>query len=139
MNLNHPLSCLIFNTQRAARALSRGFEASVKELGMSAPQFTTLSLLDGFGELTVGRLADLLGTDRTTLSRNLDVMARKGWIEEVASTDQRQRAWRLTLAGKDGLGQALELWQAFQKQAVGRIGEQSAQDLLVTLKGLSDL
>jgi DNA-binding MarR family transcriptional regulator len=134
MNLTHPANCLTFNLQRTTRRLMRGFEEAAKAAGLTAPQFTTLSLISGFGEITITHLAERLGTDRTTMTRNLDLLARKGWVTEADNDDARLRILKLTRAGEEKLADALPVWTAFQTGLVENIGTDTAQDLLTTLK-----
>jgi DNA-binding MarR family transcriptional regulator len=134
MNLTHPANCLTFNLQRTTRRLMRDFELAAKTAGMTAPQFTTLSLIAGFGEITITHLADRLGTDRTTMTRNLDLLARKGWVTEAEAEDARLRILKLTKAGEAKLAAALPVWTAFQNGLVKNIGAETAKDLLTTLK-----
>ena len=134
MDFQHPLNCLTFNLQRASRALVRGLETAAKDSGVTAPQFTTLSLVAGFGEMTVSQLAERMGTDRTTLTRNLAVMARKGWIVEAEADDRRLSVWRLAPEGRATLDAALPVWRKFQAGLVDKIGPDAATDLLTTLK-----
>jgi DNA-binding MarR family transcriptional regulator len=136
MDLTHPLNCLTFNLQRAGRNLVRGFEDAARQSGVTAPQFTTLSLLGGFGELTVSQIADRMGTDRTTLTRNLAVMSRKGWIAESEAEDRRLTVWRLSPEGRATLETALPIWRRFQGGLVDKIGQDKALALLTTLKEL---
>jgi DNA-binding MarR family transcriptional regulator len=136
MDLTHPLNCVTFNLQRATRSLMRGFEAAAKDSGLTVPQFTTLSLLSGFGELSVTGLSERLGTDRTTMTRNLDLLARKGWIAEVAAEDGRLHVWTLTDAGRERLATALPIWRAFQAGLVDRIGADATKAMLTTLAKL---
>lgn len=136
MDLSHPFNCLTFNLQRASRGLVRSFEEAARESGVTAPQFTTLSLIGGFGELTVTQIADRMGTDRTTLTRNLAVMARKGWIVEADADDRRLSVWRLSPQGRETLDAALPIWRRFQAGLVERIGPDTAETLLTTLKRL---
>lgn len=133
MDLTHPFNCVTFNLQRATRSLMRGFEAAAKASGLTAPQFTTLSLMAGYGQVSVTQIADKLGTDRTTMTRNLDVLARKRWITTVVSDDNRQHVWTLTDAGKERLAVALPIWRAFQAGLVDKIGEGQVRSILETL------
>ena len=136
MDFQHPLNCLTFNLQRASRTLVRELETAAKDSGVTAPQFTTLSLIAGFGEMTVSQIAERMGTDRTTLTRNLAVMARKGWIVEAEAEDRRLSVWRLAPEGRAALDAALPVWRKFQADLVDRIGPDAATDLLTTLKRL---
>lgn len=136
MDLTLPFNCLTFNLQRATRSLMRGFEAAAKDSGLTAPQFTTLSLMAGYGQVSVSRIADMMGTDRTTMTRNLGLLARKGWIAEVAAEDGRQHVWTLTDTGRERLASALPVWRAFQAALVDKIGDAQSRTLLETLKTL---
>lgn len=136
MDVMHPLNCLTFNLQRATRSLMRGFEAAAKDSGLTAPQFTTLSLMAGFGQISVTRIAEIMGTDRTTMTRNLDLLARNGWILQVTAEDGRLHLWSLTDVGRERLAIALPVWKAFQGDLVDRIGTADTRTLLATLKTL---
>lgn len=125
--------CLTFNFQRSARSLARGFEAAVKHLGLTAPQFTSLSLLAGYGELTVSQIAEKIGTDRTTLTRNLELMRAKGWIAPAASEDLRLRAWGITPEGRVLLEAAMPAWREWQAHLVKTIGPDTARSLLAAM------
>ncbi len=136
MDLTHPSNCVTFNLQRATRSLMRGFEAATKASGLTAPQFTTLSLIAGHGQVSVTQIAEKTGTDRTTMTRNLDLLARNGWIDGVPSEDGRLHVWTLTDPGRDRLATALPVWRAFQAGLVDQIGDMETRNLLETLAKL---
>jgi DNA-binding MarR family transcriptional regulator len=137
MNLTSPTSCLTHGLMRAARAVARGFEAEAADLGVTAPQFTVLALLSFMGPMTVSLIAARVDADRTTMTRNLSVMAQKGWIAEGSAEDRRERVWQLTDAGRVILGQVMPVWQAWQARLVGRLGPEAAAEMLTNLKTLS--
>lgn len=136
MDIGHPLNCLTFNLTRAARALTRGFEEAARATGLTSSQFATLALLDGMGELSVGTVAEHLGSDRTTMTRNLDILTRNGLIAPVEGPDRRTRVVTLTPEGRERLGQAMPIWAEWQRRQVERLGEPSARKLLDVLQSL---
>jgi DNA-binding MarR family transcriptional regulator len=137
MNLQHPTACLTHGLMRAARSLSRGFEAAAVAHGMSAGQFTALAMFSGHGSMTVSQIAAAVAVDRTTMTRNLAVMAAKGWIAEADAEDRRERAWALTEAGRKALNEVMPIWQDWQAKLVAKLGAEGAGGLLGTLKVLS--
>lgn len=137
MDLDSPLHCLTFTLQRTTRALVQGFEGAVAPAGLTAPQFTTLSLLAGFGPQGVGQLAARLGTDRTTLTRNLSRLAVMQAIAPAPGTDRRQNVWAITDAGRARLALAMPVWRAFQARLVAALGEDGAAALTGDLSRLS--
>ncbi len=136
MDLAHPLNCVTFNVQRAARVLVRRFEQAIHESGLTAPQFATLAMLNARSEMSVSDVAAGLGADRTTLTRNLDRMAGLGWIEPAPSKDLRLHVFRLTDEGRARLARAMPGWHAFQAGLVERLGEKGAEALIGTLTTL---
>lgn len=136
MNLQHPTACLTHGLMRAARSLSRGFETAAADVGVTAAQFTALAMLSGYGSMTVSRIAETVAADRTTMTRNLAVMAAKGWIAEAKAEDRRERVWTLTTEGRSVLARVMPVWQAWQAGLVGRLGAEDATALLTTLKFL---
>jgi DNA-binding MarR family transcriptional regulator len=136
MNLNHPTTCLTSGLMRLTRALNKGFDQAAAGLGMTSSQFTTLATLSGWGEMSVGDLATALGTDRTTLTRNMGVMQARGWVALVDSQDRRARVWALTDGGRVTLNAAMPIWQSWQAGLVDRLGPGGAVRFLETLKTL---
>ena len=70
-------------------------------LAIEPTQFALLSALGkrpGASQTPLGRA---LGLDKTTLSRNLRVLQKNGWIAlALTDNDRRERGYRLTSAGK---------------------------------------
>ncbi len=63
--------CVCLALNKAARATSRRYDAALKPVGITSGQFTILSALLQDRPPALGALAEALGMDRTTLSRNL--------------------------------------------------------------------
>jgi DNA-binding MarR family transcriptional regulator len=61
-------------------------------------------------------LARTLAFDKTTLSRNLALLKRNGWVEHAAADDQRERGLRPTAAGEDLLTAARPGWRRAQNR-----------------------
>ncbi|MCU0827218.1 MAG: MarR family winged helix-turn-helix transcriptional regulator [Tabrizicola sp.] len=137
MNLTSPATCLTHGLMRTARAVARGFEAEAASLGVTAPQFTVLARLSFMGPMTVTQIAAVVDTDRTTMSRNLAVMAERGWITQARADDRRERVWQLADDGRSTLAAVMPVWQAWQARLVERLGPETAEHLLTTLKTLA--
>jgi DNA-binding MarR family transcriptional regulator len=95
-----PLGCACASVRRAARLITQLYGDEMRYL-VEPAQFSLLSVLvktPGASQTPLGRA---LGLDKTTLSRNLAVMKRNGWIElSLTDNDHRERGYRLTSAGK---------------------------------------
>src|SRR5258708_14091282 len=94
------LPCMCGNFRRTARALPQLYDQALRPLGLRATQFTILQFLSLAGEVSQGHLGEMLAMDSTTLTRTLEIMARRGWIAERRGKDRR--------GPRPGLGQAGE-------------------------------
>src|SRR5271156_6751128 len=105
-------ACVCLGVQRAARGVARRYDGALKPLGLTSGQFSILSSLLREGSEPIGALADLLGQERTTLTRNLRPLEAAGWIEvKPDAKDARVRRVRLTDNGRGLLGAAIPAWQ----------------------------
>lgn len=115
--------CVCFTLRKSARAAAKLYDEALKPCGIRNTQFSLLWALDFAGDATVGRLANDMAMDRTTLTRNLGVMVRDGFIENVTTDDARKRVVRLTKAGAEKFAEALPLWQSVQSHVLSGLGE----------------
>ncbi len=116
--------CVCFTLRKSARTAGKLYDEALKPSGLKNTQFSLLGALNILGEITVGRLADEMAMDRTTLTRNLQVMVRDGFVENVAADDARRRVVRLTKAGQSKLAEALPLWRRVQSQVLTSLGDE---------------
>lgn len=122
--------CLCLAARRAARTITREFDQALRPHGLRATQFTLLSALHLAGPQSIGDLAELLSTERTTLTRNLAVAERHGWATTRASrNDARSRVASITPKGSRVLGAALPAWRATQQRLTATIGAHAADSL----------
>lgn len=62
----------------------------------------TLTLVGRFGEMRMGRLAELLAVDMSVTSRHVAHVVERGWLERSPDPDDRRsRILRLTPAGSE--------------------------------------
>ncbi|HMD38976.1 MAG TPA: MarR family winged helix-turn-helix transcriptional regulator [Candidatus Acidoferrum sp.] len=124
------LPCMCGSFRRAARALTQLYEAALRPLALRATQFTILQALSQAGEVSQGRLGEMLAMDSTSLTRTLAIMVRRGWISERRGSDRRERRLRLSRAGQAKLGRALPVWEEVQSRVQREVGEKDWNDLL---------
>ncbi len=117
------LPCLCANLRRAARALTQIYEEALRPLGLRGPQFTILQTLSIAGEITQGRMAQILAIDSTTLTRTLAIMERQGWIARREGEDRREWRIQLSKAGRSKFERALPHWEKAQALVKTKLGE----------------
>jgi DNA-binding MarR family transcriptional regulator len=129
-NLMECAECLCLASRRAARSITRAFDRKLRPHGIRITQFSALVNLSLRGPLTVGELADALGLERTTLTRNLTLIEDKGWIKTgVDAEDARARVVSITGKGRAALSGAHAAWREAQAAASAAFGSAGAKAL----------
>ncbi len=106
--------CRCLRAQREARLLARAYDAAFRDVGLTSGQFSILAALNQPEPAPLTMLAQVLGLERTTLTRNLRAIEGAKLVTSVASRDQRVRALQLTPAGVARLRAAMPLWRQVQ-------------------------
>lgn len=79
----------------------RHLAAALKSYGLRAPEWRALASLHARHRLSMSELADLTSIERTTLSRTVDRMVRKGWVVRLSDiSDARVTRLAPTAAGE---------------------------------------
>src|SRR5262249_6316786 len=128
--------CACFNLRKAARAVTQLYDAALAPSGVRATQFSVLVALALADGAPLSRVADALVMDRTTLTRNLRPLARRGWVRIEPGEDRRERNLSLTRSGRAALERALPLWQQVQARLHERRGDPRGDGRGPALPGL---
>lgn len=113
---------LVFQIQRAARALTRRFDAELRPLGLTNGQFTLLMVLNRQEDSGMAYLASLLATDRTTLTAALKILERRGLVEVTNDlSDHRLKRKRLTDRGRALIKTSVPIWKRTGQEIESRL------------------
>lgn len=134
-----PLPCLCASFRRAARALTQRYDEAIRPLGLRTTQFTILQALSLMGEITQGKLGEILALDSTTLTRTLDHMKRAGWVSRRRGEDRREWRLRLSTSGRNQLNRALPAWKEAQLKMANRLGDKLWRDAFNLTGKVTDL
>ena len=124
-----PLDCTCFRVRRAARRVTQIYSRHLAPTGLKISQFSLLGFVSGQGPVTIGRLSELLATDRTTLTRNLTPLLKQGLVERAESGDRRRHELVATPAGRTQFKRALPLWAAAENEVRTAMGPRLTADL----------
>jgi DNA-binding MarR family transcriptional regulator len=104
--------CAGTNVRMAERRITRFLEARMRETDLSIAQFGLMIHIAAAGDDTIGALAERLGLDQSTLSRNLRGLEGAGLVEiTIVEKDLRRRAVWLTEKGARHLETAIVAWR----------------------------
>jgi DNA-binding MarR family transcriptional regulator len=119
--IEKPLGCTCFKLRKLTRAISRLYDQHMATVGLKTTQYSVLSNA-ARAPLPVAELADLLGTERTTLTRNLKPLIEAQWITLEPGADSRQRIVTITAAGRAKVKEAYVAWRAAQSAIEHQLG-----------------
>jgi DNA-binding MarR family transcriptional regulator len=128
-----PTVCMGMHIRRASRIITQVYDAALYPAGLALNQFTLLVAIYLAESITITRLAQELFTDQTTLTRNLKVLEKRGWVAIEPGDDRRVRLVSLTAEGRTVLAQALPLWQQAQTEVMQHFASEQWQTLLSLL------
>jgi len=130
--VNQPLridQCNCSAMRKAARQISRFYDAHLERSGIRITQFLTLAALNQLGSASVSTLAERLDIERTAMGKMVEFLQRDGLVTIKASpTDGRSRLIELTEKGSRLHKKAAPLWEEAQRKfnqlnGAKRVGE----------------
>lgn len=125
---DQPQGCTCFKLRKLTRAMSRLYDQHLATVGLKTTQYSVLANA-AIAALPVADLAELLGLERTTLTRNLKPLIEAGWIELETGADSRQRIVTISAAGRAKVKQAYAAWRRAQSAFETLVGRDAVRAL----------
>ena len=128
------LDCVAATLRMAARTVTRRYDDALRPSGLRTTQLSMLSRLREDGPLTVTALASRLALERTTVTRELDTLARRGLVSLATGDDRRTRVAAITAEGRAAMRVAVPLWREAQAATDELLGRERVERLLADLR-----
>jgi DNA-binding MarR family transcriptional regulator len=125
--------CACTRVRRAARSLTDLYDASLRPLGLKITQFSLLRTLERMGPVNISNLAAEMALDRSTLGRNLAVLARQRLVSLSEGDDSRERTVALTPRAQRLLAKAVPHWDQAQSRVNHVLGKDGMAALFTLL------
>jgi DNA-binding MarR family transcriptional regulator len=117
-------SCLVSRLRRLNRLVTNYYDAALRPVGLKASQFNILVLAAKYGVVRPAMISERLELEASTVSRNVERMRARGWLEVVPAEDARVQPFRLTAKGAALVEKALPAWEKAQRSARELLGDQ---------------
>lgn len=128
--------CACATIRRTDRVITQFYDEIMAPSGLYVTQFTLLATLSQAAPVTINHLAEIMDMDRTTLSRNLEVLAKQHMVRIEEGEDRRTRLVQLTQEGEQALRRAWPLWQEAQARIEHALGRERFDGLLNELSAV---
>jgi DNA-binding MarR family transcriptional regulator len=116
-------TCIALRLRLLNRVVTNLYDDALRPLDLKVSQLNLLVVAAKLGLAQPAKVCELLQLDTSTLSRNVERMRAKGWLESVPGEDARAQPFRLTAQGRKLLGRAAPAWGQAQRRAVEVLGD----------------
>lgn len=121
--------CLGFRVRLLNRAVTAVYDEALRPHGLRVGQVGLLVAVARMGTAKPGDLCRFLRMEKSTLSRDVELMRRNGWLEVGDAADRRARPLAVTAAGAALLEAALPAWEQAQDRVRALLGPELAETL----------
>jgi len=122
---NVSAGCVCFHLRKSARTITQLYDRILSPTGLRGTQFTLLRIIGRTGGLSFSTLAEVLGMDRTTLTRNLRPLEREKFVRSAPGADRRVRLVSLTPRGERKVAEAEPLWATAHGRVTDALGPET--------------
>jgi DNA-binding MarR family transcriptional regulator len=117
-------NCIAVRLRLLNRVVTNLYDEALRPLGLKVSQLNLLVVTAKLGLARPARVCDILQLDTSTLSRNVERMRARGWLEVVPAEDARAQPFRLTAQGRRLLERTVPAWERAQQQAEELLGDE---------------
>jgi DNA-binding MarR family transcriptional regulator len=115
--------CLAVRVRLIGRAVTGIYDRAMSTHGVTVAQINLLAALGKIGPCPPSRLGELLQLERSTVSRNLDILLEKGWVRATSSDAKGVREVMLAPAGVLKVASIMADWRTAQAEASRLLGD----------------
>ena len=135
-SIDEMAGCVCFALRKTARGLTRFYDRALRAHRLRATQLSILVAACQGESAALGRMAERLGMDRTTLLRNVRPLVRRRLLEVSRDADSGRTEVHLTETGRALLEHAYPDWKKAQERALESL---KGSEWSKSLKALGDV
>jgi DNA-binding MarR family transcriptional regulator len=126
--------CVAVRLRMLNRVITNIYDDALRSLDLKVSQMNILVAAAKMGTARPSEVCDHLHLDVSTLSRNVERMKARGWLEVVPDEDGRAQPFRLTPQGRKLLETAVPAWSEAQQQVKKVLGDGFVEQLNQIIK-----
>ncbi|MDH5378676.1 MAG: MarR family winged helix-turn-helix transcriptional regulator [Gammaproteobacteria bacterium] len=124
------LLCINLQILKASHVVMKTYEDAYRPYGIKATQVPVLSLIGSREQTTIKDIADLTVTERSVLSRKLQIMEGNDWICKNSLPGTREKSYSLTKKGEELLDKVTPVRVQVQNSLLAKLSPDEAELLL---------
>lgn len=126
------LMCLNLNMLKMSHLVLKSYDDAYRPHGVKATQLPVLNLIAQQGMATIKEIAHTTITERSVLSRKLQVMEKNGWIDKQGQPGTQEKTYSITPMGQTLIEKIVPARLLVQQQLLAKLNK-SEQEVLLTL------
>ena len=130
--------CIAVRLRMLNRIITNIYDDALRPLDLKVSQMNILVAAAKMGTARPAEVCEHLHLDVSTLSRNVERMKARGWLEVVPDEDGRSQPFRLTPQGRRLLDKAVPAWSAAQQKVKTLLGDGIVDQLNQAMKRISE-
>lgn len=115
--------CIAVRMRLLNRVVTNIYDAALRPLGLKVSQMNLLVATAMMGTARPADVCRRLHLNVSTLSRNVERMKARGWLEVIPEEDARAQPFQLTAKGRKLLEKAAPAWKGAQQRAKELLGD----------------
>src|SRR6058998_3884207 len=129
--------CIAVRLRTLNRVITNIYDHALRPLDLKVSQMNIIVAAASMGTARPLEVCEYLQLDVSTLSRNVERMKARGWLEVVPDEDGRSQPFRLTPQGRKLLEKAVPAWREAQQQVKKILGDGFLEQLNQAVKRVS--
>jgi DNA-binding MarR family transcriptional regulator len=124
--------CIAVRLRLINRVITALYDEALRPFGLRISQANILAAIAHMGQVRPAEVSRILRIEKSTLSRDVGLMKRNGWVASDPPTGGRNQTLRLTVEGTQLLGRIRPSWEKAQadgKLMIGEAGEAALRQM----------
>ena len=122
-----------FKINQTANKLNNKYNQLLQEYDIAPEQRATLEIIKYETDVNQTKIANILGKDKTTISRTLNTLEKKGFITK-SQKDKRTNLIVITPKGEDILNNSFTKVNSFRKNLISKLNDDEVSNLILLLE-----
>lgn len=132
-------ACINLQMMRSSHYILKAYDEAYRPFGIRATQMPVLGAVARRQPVTIRQIADELESERSVMSRKLQIMEKSGWVKMSSEMVGREKSFVLTDQGKELIQKILPVRLKVQQRLMSALTQDELKLLLTLCNKLKDI
>lgn len=132
-------ACINLQMMRSSHYILKAYDEAYRPYGIRATQMPVLGAVARRQPVTIRQIADELESERSVMSRKLQIMEKSGWVKMSSEMVGREKSFVLTDQAKELIQKILPVRLKVQQRLMSALTQDELKLLLTLCNKLKDI